>query len=239
MCCHPRHAEHQGCKRKEILSCLLAVLKRENSSYWLSWKREQFWLAELGERTVLIGWAEESCWAPRLEERTDLIGWAGRENNSDWLSWIVTSWRNDQSLCMCCHHRHAGLQGCKREQIWLAEKGERTVLIGWVGRGNNSGSLSWEREQFWLAELRERTVLIGLVGCELLSWERIVLIGWVDEWRHDVIIRHEKQTSSQWKCREHLSNLASHHDNVTHQGISISQPCYEEECMECNSGFNS
>ncbi len=47
-------------------------------------------------------------------------------------------------------------------------------------------------------------------------------------------VGHDKQTSSQRKCREHLRNLPSHHDNVTHQGISISQPCYEDEWMECN-----
>ncbi len=40
---------------------------------------------------------------------------------------------------------------------------------------------------------------------------------------------HEKQRSSQRKCREHLSNLPSHRDNATRQGISISQPCYEEK----------
>ena len=45
--------------------------------------------------------------------------------------------------------------------------------------------------------------------------------------------KHENQRSSQRKCREHLSNLPSQCDNATHQGISISQPCYEEECMEC------
>ncbi len=44
---------------------------------------------------------------------------------------------------------------------------------------------------------------------------------------------HEKQLSSQWKCRVHLSNLPSHPDNATHQWISISQPCYEDKCMEC------
>ncbi len=44
---------------------------------------------------------------------------------------------------------------------------------------------------------------------------------------------HDKQTSSQRKCREHLSNQPSHRDNATHQGISISQPCYEDEWMEC------
>ncbi len=44
---------------------------------------------------------------------------------------------------------------------------------------------------------------------------------------------HDKQTSSQSKCREHLSNQPSHHDNVTHQGISTSQPCYEDEWIEC------
>ncbi len=31
---------------------------------------------------------------------------------------------------------------------------------------------------------------------------------------------------------EHLSNLPSHHDNATHQGISISQSGYEEKCKE-------
>ena len=45
--------------------------------------------------------------------------------------------------------------------------------------------------------------------------------------------KHEKQGSSQRKCREHLSNLPSHRDNATHQRISISQPCYEEKGMEC------
>ena len=45
-------------------------------------------------------------------------------------------------------------------------------------------------------------------------------------------ITNEKQRSSQRKYREHLSNLPSHHDNATHQGISINQPCYEERCME-------
>ncbi len=43
---------------------------------------------------------------------------------------------------------------------------------------------------------------------------------------------HEKQRSSQRKYREPLSNLPSHQDNATHQGISISQPCYEDKCME-------
>ena len=62
---------------------------------------------------------------------------------------------------------------------------------------------------------------------------------------------HEKQRSSQRKCKEHFSNLPSvtlrggsrvhsslqtatpsHHDNATHQGIFISQPCYEVKCME-------
>ncbi len=51
----------------------------------------------------------------------------------------------------------------------------------------------------------------------------------------DVCWWHEKQWFSQRKCREHLSNLPSHHDNATHQGISISQPCYEEKCMEWKS----
>ena len=32
--------------------------------------------------------------------------------------------------------------------------------------------------------------------------------------------------------REHLSNMPSHHDNATHQGISISQPCCEEKYVE-------
>ncbi len=50
---------------------------------------------------------------------------------------------------------------------------------------------------------------------------------------------HEKQRSSQRKCREHLSNLPSHRDNVTHQGISISQPCYEDDCMEWISACQS
>ena len=52
---------------------------------------------------------------------------------------------------------------------------------------------------------------------------------------HPNLVRpqHEKQRSSQRKCTKHLSNLPSHHDNATHQGISISQPCYEEKCMEC------
>ena len=31
------------------------------------------------------------------------------------------------------------------------------------------------------------------------------------------------------KCREHLSNLPSHRCNATHQGIPISQLCYEEK----------
>ena len=34
-----------------------------------------------------------------------------------------------------------------------------------------------------------------------------------------------------WYCR--VGNLPSHHGSATHQGISISQPCYEEKCMEC------
>ncbi len=51
--------------------------------------------------------------------------------------------------------------------------------------------------------------------------------------------KHEKQRSSQRKCREYLSNLPFHCDNVTHQGISISQPYYEEMYMECNVGHMS
>ena len=35
--------------------------------------------------------------------------------------------------------------------------------------------------------------------------------------------------------REHLSNLPPHHDNAIHKGTSISQPCYEEKCLECVS----
>ncbi len=42
------------------------------------------------------------------------------------------------------------------------------------------------------------------------------------------MVIHEKQRFSQRKGREHLSNLPSHHENGTHQGISISQPCYED-----------
>ena len=34
------------------------------------------------------------------------------------------------------------------------------------------------------------------------------------------LVTHEKQRSSQRKCREHISNLSSHHDNATHQGWS-------------------
>ncbi len=49
-----------------------------------------------------------------------------------------------------------------------------------------------------------------------------------------VLPLHDNQRSSQRKCREHLSNLPSHHDNATHQGISISLPYYEEKCMECS-----
>ena len=30
------------------------------------------------------------------------------------------------------------------------------------------------------------------------------------------LLIHEKQRSSQRKCREYLSNLPSHHDNATH-----------------------
>ena len=41
----------------------------------------------------------------------------------------------------------------------------------------------------------------------------------------EILNIHEKQRSSQRKCRKH--------DNATHQGISISQQCYEEKCMEC------
>ena len=37
--------------------------------------------------------------------------------------------------------------------------------------------------------------------------------------------------SSQRKCREHLSNLPPHRDNVTHQVISISHPCYDREAL--------
>ena len=29
-----------------------------------------------------------------------------------------------------------------------------------------------------------------------------------------------------------LGNLPGHRDNATHRGISISQPCYKEKCME-------
>ncbi len=36
------------------------------------------------------------------------------------------------------------------------------------------------------------------------------------------LLMHEKQASSQGKCREQLSNLPSHPDNVKHQGIFIS-----------------
>ncbi len=48
-------------------------------------------------------------------------------------------------------------------------------------------------------------------------------------------LTHEKQGSSRRKCREHLSNLPPHRDSVTHQGIFISQPCYEDKCMEWKS----
>ncbi len=42
----------------------------------------------------------------------------------------------------------------------------------------------------------------------------------------------EKQRSLQRKSREHRGTLPSHCDNATHEGISISQPCYEGKCME-------
>ncbi len=48
--------------------------------------------------------------------------------------------------------------------------------------------------------------------------------------RHVVL---EKQRSAQRKFIEHLGNLPPHRGNVTHQGIFISQPCYEDRCKEC------
>ncbi len=53
------------------------------------------------------------------------------------------------------------------------------------------------------------------------------------------VVLMRNRWSSQRKCREHLSNLASHRDNATHQRISISQPCYEERCMEWKAAFYS
>ncbi len=52
---------------------------------------------------------------------------------------------------------------------------------------------------------------------------------------HQTDSGHEKQRSSQRKCIEHLGNLPSHHDNEAHQGIFISQLCYEDKCMECDA----
>ncbi len=78
-------------------------------------------------------------------------------------------------------------------------------------------------------------VFIFCLGIGLLSpiYKRTTatsaLIWWQRDWLH---YTHDKQTSSQRKCREHLSNQPPHRDNVTHQGISISQPCYEDEWME-------
>ena len=59
------------------------------------------------------------------------------------------------------------------------------------------------------------------------SWEAVW--SFAKGYHHD----HNKQASSQRKGREHLSNQPSHRDNVTHQRISISQPCYEDEWIEC------
>ena len=53
-----------------------------------------------------------------------------------------------------------------------------------------------------------------------------------------LILNHEKQRSSQRKFIEHLGNLPSHRDNVTPQGIFISQPCSEDKCMECKDRYH-
>ncbi len=47
-------------------------------------------------------------------------------------------------------------------------------------------------------------------------------------------LQHEKQRSSLRKRIEHLGSLPSHHDNETHQGIFISQPCYGDKCVKCS-----
>ncbi len=84
---------------------------------------------------------------------------------------------------------------------------------------------------------------IGLIKKAILSQSTWGYSGKILEWllkSKGLAIKsprpiHDKQTSSQIKCREHLSNQPSHRDNVTHQGISISQPCYEDGWMECLS----
>ncbi len=65
------------------------------------------------------------------------------------------------------------------------------------------------------------------VNCEVQAFQMTHSLTEVQYW-------HEKQRSSQRKCRDHRSNQPSHRDNATHQGISISQPCYEDKCMECH-----
>ena len=61
---------------------------------------------------------------------------------------------------------------------------------------------------------------------------------WIQSWADIKRHLHEKLRSSQRKCRELLSNLPSHHDNATHQGILINQRCYKEKCMERTRSFS-
>ncbi len=67
--------------------------------------------------------------------------------------------------------------------------------------------------------------------CCVLSLFKTHLVD--DKSWNDYFLDHEKPRSSQRKCWEHLP---CHHDNVTHQGISSSQPCYGEKCMESVRG---
>ena len=67
-------------------------------------------------------------------------------------------------------------------------------------------------------------------GKVIMTWVLLASYSWCVLYRIHLI--HEKQRSLQRKCKEHLSNQPSHRGNTTHQGVSISQPCHEEKCME-------
>ncbi len=76
---------------------------------------------------------------------------------------------------------------------------------------------------------RQIAHLSGVVWWRFLNWHNKAKCWAIGKW---TFCHHEKQISSQIKCREHLSNLPSHHDTATHQGISIGHQCYKEKCME-------
>ncbi len=93
----------------------------------------------------------------------------------------------------------------------LTERGENISQLGFnmTGLTNISGERSASHVSQGDVKFRE------IVNNMDVYWIPIIFVLGKCGERYATI--HDKQTSSQRKCREHLSNQPSHRDNVTHQ----------------------